>query len=46
MLMAKPFVISSASSAVKKELGAIRKETPFFSILSTSPAGILLSVIV
>lgn len=46
MLKAVPFVIAKASPAVKKEKGAVRNDSDQFSILSTSPAGILLAVIV
>jgi len=46
MLKTAPFIISSASPSSKKKKDAVRSGTTEFSILSTSPAGILLSVIV
>jgi len=46
MLRTAPFIISSASPASKKKKDAVRHGTDEFSILSTSPAGILLSVLV
>jgi hypothetical protein len=46
MLRTKPFIISSASPSTKKKKDAVRLGTDEFSILSTSPAGILLSVAV
>jgi hypothetical protein len=46
MLKTAPFIISSASPASKKKKDAVRHGTDEFSILSTSPASILLSVMV
>lgn len=46
MLKGKPFIISSSTPSARGMEGEMRNKSSHFSILSTSPAGILLSVIV